>query len=146
MPRSTRVTARTSAGWRTSSSSWSNQGLRYYKGLAWYRQTLDVPKEFVDQRVFLWCGGVDEKAKVWVNGKLVAEHEGGDDAEGDGVGERVGQPGEPADGDPRGEEGEHGHRHPRRQRPEPVLEPLGGPSPDRNREREQHPGDGRVHT
>ena len=56
---------------KTSSSSWSNQGLRYYKGLAWYRQTVDVPKEFAGKRLFLWCGGVDEKAKVWVNGKPV---------------------------------------------------------------------------
>jgi hypothetical protein len=53
---------------RSSSSSWSNQGLRYYKGLAWYRQTVHVPDEFVGKRVFLWCGGVDEKAKVWLNG------------------------------------------------------------------------------
>lgn len=56
---------------KTSSSSWSNQGLRYYKGLAWYRQTIDIPAQFKDQRLFLWCGGVDEKAKVWINGKLV---------------------------------------------------------------------------
>lgn len=56
---------------KTSSSSWSNQGLRYYKGLAWYRQTVDVPATFKDQRIFLWCGGVDEKAKVWVNGKPI---------------------------------------------------------------------------
>ena len=56
---------------KTSSSSWSNQGLRYYKGLAWYRQSVQVPAEFKGQRVFLWCGGVDEKAKVWLNGKLV---------------------------------------------------------------------------
>jgi hypothetical protein len=56
---------------KTSSSSWSNQGLRYYKGLAWYRQTLDVPEGFAGKRLFLWCGGVDEKAKVWVNGKPV---------------------------------------------------------------------------
>ncbi len=56
---------------KTSSSSWSNQGFRYYKGLAWYRQTVEVPKEFVGKRLFLWCGGVDEKAKVWVNGKPV---------------------------------------------------------------------------
>lgn len=56
---------------KTSSSSWSNQGLRYYKGLAWYRQIVDVPAEFKDQRLFLWCGGVDEKAKVWVNGKPI---------------------------------------------------------------------------
>jgi hypothetical protein len=56
---------------KTSSSSWSNQGLRYYKGLAWYRQVVDVPAGAVGKRVFLWCGGVDEKAKVWVNGKPV---------------------------------------------------------------------------
>lgn len=56
---------------KTSSSSWSNQGLRYYKGLAWYRQTINVPAEFKDQRLFLWCGGVDEKAKVWINGKPI---------------------------------------------------------------------------
>jgi hypothetical protein len=56
---------------KTSSSSWSNQGLRYYKGLAWYRQTVDVPAEFRGKRMFLWCGGVDEKAKVWVNGEPV---------------------------------------------------------------------------
>ena len=56
---------------KTSSSSWSNQGLRYYKGLAWYRQTVDVPPAFAGKRLFLWCGGVDEKAKVWVNGKPI---------------------------------------------------------------------------
>lgn len=54
---------------KTSSSSWSNQGLRYYKGLAWYRQTLTVPEKFAGKRVFFWCGGVDESAKVWINGK-----------------------------------------------------------------------------
>lgn len=56
---------------KTSSLSWSNQGLRYYKGLAWYRQTMDVPAAFKGQRLFLWCGGVDEKTKVWVNGKPI---------------------------------------------------------------------------
>ncbi len=56
---------------KTSSSSWSNQGLRYYKGLAWYRQTVEVPAEFKDKRIFLWCGGVDEAAKVWVNGQVI---------------------------------------------------------------------------
>jgi hypothetical protein len=56
---------------KTSTSSWSNQGLRYYKGLAWHRQTVELPAKFPAERVFLWCGGVDEKAKVWVNGKLI---------------------------------------------------------------------------
>ena len=50
--------------------------MRYYKGLAWYRQALDVPAEFAGKRVFLWCGGVDEKAKVWVNGKVIGVSHG----------------------------------------------------------------------
>ncbi len=56
---------------RTSSASWSTQGLRYYKGLAWYRQTVDVPAADAGKRLFLWCGGVDEKAKVWMNGQSI---------------------------------------------------------------------------
>ena len=56
---------------KTSSQSWSNQGLRYYKGLAWYRTTVEVPKDAAGKRVFLWCGGVDETAKVWVNGQVI---------------------------------------------------------------------------
>jgi hypothetical protein len=56
---------------KTSSSSWSNQGLRYYKGLAWYRQTVEVPQQVAGKRLFLWCGGVDETAKVWLNGQPI---------------------------------------------------------------------------
>jgi len=56
---------------KTSSSSWSNQGLRYYKGMAWYRQTVEVPAADAGKRIFLWCGGVDEKAKVWINGQPI---------------------------------------------------------------------------
>jgi beta-galactosidase/beta-glucuronidase len=56
---------------KTSSLSWSDQGLRYYKGAAWYRQSLEIPEEFAGKRIFLWCGGVDEKAKVWINGKAI---------------------------------------------------------------------------
>ncbi len=56
---------------KTSTSSWSNQGLRYYKGLAWYRQTVKIPAEYAGRRTFLWVGGIDELAKVWVNGKVL---------------------------------------------------------------------------
>jgi hypothetical protein len=56
---------------KTSTLSWSDQGLRYYKGEAWYRQEVEIPKSFAGKKVFLWFGGVDEKAKVWVNGKEV---------------------------------------------------------------------------
>jgi hypothetical protein len=61
----------TGGGWqslKTSTSSWSNQGLRYFKGLSWYRQAVRLPEDCQGRRVFLWCGGVDELAKVWVNG------------------------------------------------------------------------------
>lgn len=69
----------TGGGWqkiKTSSSSWSNQGLRYYKGLAWYRQTVDVPADADGQRIFLWCGGADELAKVWLNGQVLGNSHG----------------------------------------------------------------------
>ena len=56
---------------KTSSSSWSNQGLRYYKGLAWYRQTVEVPAAMAKERIFFWCGAADEVAKVWINGKPI---------------------------------------------------------------------------
>jgi len=56
---------------RTSSRSWSDQGLRYYKGLAWYRQTVAIPAEAQGRRVFLWFGAIDEAAKVWVNGQEI---------------------------------------------------------------------------
>jgi hypothetical protein len=55
----------------TSSRTWSDQGLRYYKGLAWYRQTIDIPAAAKGQRVFLWFGAIDEAAKVWVNGRSI---------------------------------------------------------------------------
>src|SRR5690606_3938766 len=40
-------------------------------GEAWYRQEVTIPEKFAGKRVFLWFGGVDEKAKVWVNGKEI---------------------------------------------------------------------------
>ena len=46
--------------------------------VAWYRRTFDVPKDFPsDHHVWLRFGAVDEHADFWVNGKHVAEHDGG---------------------------------------------------------------------
>ena len=56
---------------KTTSRSWSDQGLHYYKGLAWYRTKVTIPKRFEGRPIYLWFGGVDEAAKVWVNGILL---------------------------------------------------------------------------
>jgi hypothetical protein len=46
--------------------------------IGWYRRRFTVPKSFpADQRVWLHFGAVDWRALVWVNGRKVAEHEGG---------------------------------------------------------------------
>lgn len=65
--------------WRpilTGTRSWSDQGLRYYKSDAWYRQSLPIDAKWKGRKVMLWFGGVDEKARVWVNGQLLGESPG----------------------------------------------------------------------
>ena len=49
------------------------QGLHYYKGLAWYRTEVAIPRRFRDRKLFLWFGGVDEAAKVLLNGTLLGQ-------------------------------------------------------------------------
>ncbi len=56
---------------RTKTASWGDQGLHYYKGFAWYRTEVDIPSDFKGRKIYLWFGGVDEKAKVWLNGKFI---------------------------------------------------------------------------
>ena len=59
--------------WRkvSTSSSWGNQGLRYYFGEAWYRQEVEVPRKHAGKKIMLWFASVDDAAKVWVNGRLL---------------------------------------------------------------------------
>jgi beta-galactosidase/beta-glucuronidase len=45
--------------------------------IVWYRRAVDVPEAFHGKRIILHFGAVDYAAKVWVNGQLVARHEGG---------------------------------------------------------------------
>ncbi len=47
-----------------------------YSGVAWYRRAFTVPA-WEAERVWLNFGAVDYEARVWVNGQLVGEHEGG---------------------------------------------------------------------
>jgi len=69
----------TGGNWRpfkTSTQSWSNQGLGTYKGDGWYRQSVTLPQVPEGAKVFLWFGGVDEKATVWVNGQPLGDSPG----------------------------------------------------------------------
>ncbi|QHW31885.1 glycoside hydrolase family 2 [Paenibacillus rhizovicinus] len=45
--------------------------------VVWYRRTFEVPADWQGRRVMLHFGAVDYLAKVWVNGQLMAVHEGG---------------------------------------------------------------------
>ncbi|MBP1988743.1 DUF4838 domain-containing protein [Paenibacillus eucommiae] len=56
---------------KTYSDSWSNQGLRYYKGEVWYRTEVHVAEAYKDRPIRLWFGDIDETPKVWVNGQEV---------------------------------------------------------------------------
>lgn len=58
---------------KTYSASWSDQGLRYYRGSMWYRQKVNIPPKWSGRRLIFWLGGVDEAAKVWVNDTYVGE-------------------------------------------------------------------------
>jgi beta-galactosidase/beta-glucuronidase len=48
-----------------------------FHDVVWYRRTFAVPADYVGKRLLLHFGAVDYEARVWVNGKLVATHEGG---------------------------------------------------------------------
>lgn len=48
-----------------------------YHPVVWYRRTFEVAPDEVTPRLVLHCGAIDYRATVWVNGRLVATHEGG---------------------------------------------------------------------
>jgi beta-galactosidase/beta-glucuronidase len=48
-----------------------------YHPVVWYRRSIEVPARRENQRAILHCGAVDYRAQVWVNGHVVATHEGG---------------------------------------------------------------------
>jgi beta-galactosidase len=52
-------------------------GMRNYQGKAWYRKTFRTPSPKRAGKSFIYFEAVMGKAKVWVNGKLMAEHFGG---------------------------------------------------------------------
>jgi hypothetical protein len=53
------------------------EDLRDYSGTIWYERTFHLPAGFRGKRVALVFEAVDHAAKVWVDGKPVGGHEGG---------------------------------------------------------------------
>ncbi len=60
-------------------SSWNEiyDDIRDYLGVTWYVKESYVPVAWQGQRVMLRIGSANYAAKVWINGVLVGEHEGG---------------------------------------------------------------------
>jgi beta-galactosidase/beta-glucuronidase len=58
-------------------SSASGIGDNGFHAIVWYRRTFEVSPEDAGKRLLLHCGAIDYSARVWVNGQLVALHEGG---------------------------------------------------------------------
>ena len=48
-----------------------------YHNVVWYQRRFHVPLDWQGRRILLHFGAVDYLAQVWVNGHLVARHEGG---------------------------------------------------------------------
>jgi len=48
-----------------------------YHPVVWYRRTFSAACRGPHERLILHCGAIDYRAQIWVNGQLVAAHEGG---------------------------------------------------------------------
>ena len=53
------------------------EDIGYYKGDAWYRITLEIPSNMVEERIFIRFEGVGQESEVFVNEKNVGKHSGG---------------------------------------------------------------------
>lgn len=58
-------------------SELSGLGYTDFMSAVWYKKQINLPDEWLDQRVLLHFGAVDYHAYVWVNGEKVGEHKGG---------------------------------------------------------------------
>jgi len=58
---------------------WNTQTekLYYYEGSVWYRKKFDAPTDGPSNRAFLYFGGINYQADVYLNGKKLGVHVGG---------------------------------------------------------------------
>jgi len=45
----------------------------------WYRNSVEIPKDWMGKRILLHFGAIDYESTVWVNGQKVGDHKGGYD-------------------------------------------------------------------
>jgi len=59
--------------------SWNEQftDSRDYLGMVWYEKETYIPSGWKGQRIFIRVGSATYAAKLWINGQLVGQHEGG---------------------------------------------------------------------
>lgn len=55
----------------------SGIGDERFHSVCWYRTAVNLTRDDLGDRVLLHFGAVDYRARVWANGELVADHEGG---------------------------------------------------------------------
>ncbi len=58
---------------------WNSQreSLLFYEGTIWYKRSFDDPRQSDGSRLFVWFGAANYRARVWLNGDKLGEHEGG---------------------------------------------------------------------
>ena len=62
--------------------TWNNEDVcddvpGYYRGPAWYRKHLFIDESQKGRQVFIYFEGVNQEAKLYLNGEFVGEHKGG---------------------------------------------------------------------
>lgn len=49
----------------------------YYRGIGWYRKTIELDKSFQNKKVYLFFEGANQVSDVYVNGAFAGQHKGG---------------------------------------------------------------------
>lgn len=66
------------AAWREAAVpgcfDFQHEGLQFYEGAAWYRRRVRVPNAWRGRRVVLRFEGVNQRARVWLNGVLAGDN------------------------------------------------------------------------
>ena len=49
----------------------------YYRGIGYYRRTINIPMNRKEKQVFIWFNGANQETELYINGKLCGSHLGG---------------------------------------------------------------------